>query len=427
VKKPARSSRGGSGNRNSVRGAPSFEQILDARRMLSRWLEPTPLLPCAPLSRLSGREVRLKAENLHVVGSFKIRGAYNRIARLAKRRGVIAASAGNHAQGVALAARMIGLPATIVMPQETPLIKVERTRGHGAEVILHGDSFEEAFKEASDLCARRGLTFVHAYEDPDVMAGQGTIALEILEVFPDLDAILVPVGGGGLISGIALAARALNPKVAIIGIQAKQAAPVSRAFGSRGRAPAPLARAETIADAIRFKKASDVTLPIIRAHVDEMLEVTEEEISEAIVRLVEESKLVAEGAGAVGVAALLAGRVPAKHSRVCAVISGGNIDLNLIARVVEQGLSRSNRYLVVRAQVPDKPGRLLAILSHMAQRQINVLDVVHRRAGWSVPLGNVEIELLVETRNALHAAEVINSLSAAGYAVSRVAPARARR
>ena len=404
-----------------VKGAPSVEQILDARRLLSRWLEPTPLLACAPLSRLTGREVRLKAENLHVVGSFKIRGAYNRIARLRGHKGVIAASAGNHAQGVALAARMIGIPATIVMPVETPLIKVERTRGHGAVVVLHGESFEDAYQEACRLGVERDLTFVHAYEDRDVMAGQGTIGLEVLEEFPGMDAILVPVGGGGLISGIALAVRAKSRKVAIIGIQARGAAPMARAYAASGsRMPAPLARAETIADAIRFKAVSAVTAPIVRAHVDEMLTVGEEEISEAIVRLMEEAKLVAEGAGAVGIAAMLANRLPAKYKRVCAVISGGNIDLNLVARVVEQGLSRSHRYLVVRTQVPDKPGRLLAILSHMSQRGINVLDVVHRRAGWSVPLGNVEIELLVETRNADHAADVVKSLTQAGYSVSLV-------
>ena len=249
------------------------------------------------------------------------------------------------------------------------------------------------------------------------MAGQGTIGLEILEAFPDVEAVLVPVGGGGLISGIALAVKHLNPRVKVIGVQARGAAPAVKSF--RGGRLASLSGADTIADAIKFKKASAVTMPIIRKQVDEMLDVTEEEISEAIVMLLEESKLVAEGAGAVGVAALLAGYVPRRLGRVCVVISGGNIDLNMMARVLEQGLSRASRYLVLRSQIPDKPGRLFGILAHLADRRINVLDVRHNRAGWRIPLGYVEVEVLVETRNADHAAEIIASLEKSGHKVER--------
>lgn len=401
-----------------VKGAPTFLQIEDARRALAHLITDTPTLHSAGLSRLSGRVVWLKAENLQLTGSFKVRGAYNRISRLRTRHGVIAASAGNHAQGVALAASMLGLPSTIVMPEETPIIKVDRTRAHGAEVLLHGSTFEDSFKKASQIGRARGLTFIHAYEDRDVIAGQGTIGLEILEAVPDLDAIVVPVGGGGLISGIALAAKSLSPTLKVIGVQARNAAPTARAFAGRkpaGHGPA----GETVADAIRFKKASAVTLPILRTWVDQMVEVAEEEISEAIVRLMEEAKLVAEGAGAVGVAALLAGRIPAKLRKVCLVISGGNIDLNMAARVLEQGLSRSSRYLVLRTQIPDKPGRLFAMLAHLVERKINVLDVRHNRAGWKIPLGAVEVELLVETRNAGHAGEIMASLGKAGYSVER--------
>ncbi len=405
--------------RARARGRFAFglAEIEAARLVLRGVVDPTPVLPSTGLSRRAGREVRLKAENLQVTGSFKIRGAYNRIGRLGRRRGVVAASAGNHAQGVALAARMIGIPATIVMPVETPLIKVERTRALGAEVILHGSLFEDAFRRAAEVCRERRLDFVHAYEDRDVMAGQGTIGPEILEAWPEVDAVVVPVGGGGLISGIAVAVKSLNPRAAVIGVQARGAAPTVSAFRS-GRM-APLRQADTIADAIRFKKASAVTLPVIRSYVDEMVDVGEEEISEAIVSLLEENKLVAEGAGAVGVAALMSGRIPRRYRRVCAVVSGGNIDLNMAARVIEQGLSRSHRYLVLRAQVPDKPGRLLGILAYLAERGLNVLDVQHRRAGWSIPLGRVEIEILVETRNAAHAAGIMASLKRAGYDAER--------
>ena len=399
------------------KGAPGFADLEDARRLLAPLLDPTPLLGAPGFSRLAGREVRLKAENLQVAGSFKIRGAYNRISRLKTKRGVIAASAGNHAQGVALAAARLGIPSTIVMPEETPLIKVDRTKGYGAEVILHGGSLEEAFKKANQIRARRRLTFVHAYEDRDVMAGQGTIGLEILETYPDVQAILVPVGGGGLISGIAIAVKTLKPGVRVIGVQARGAAPAVKSFreGQIARLPS----ADTLADAIRFKQASSVTMPIIRKYVDDMVDVTEEEISESMVRLLEESRLVAEGAGAVGVAAILAGRVSRRFSRVCAVISGGNVDLNMMARVVEQGLSRANRYLVLRSKIPDKPGRLYGMLTHLSERRINVLDVRHNRAGWRIPLGWVEVELLVETRNAGHIQEIIRSLNQAGYKVER--------
>jgi threonine dehydratase len=410
--------------RKRIAGGPSFSDIEEARERLAPVVDHTPMMRSPGLSRLTGRDVRLKAENLQVTGSFKIRGAYNMISRLTGKRGVIAASAGNHAQGVALAARMAGLPSVIVMPEETPLIKVERTRAHGAEVILHGDSFESAYQKATLLCELRRLRFVHAYEDREVMAGQGTIGLELLEDFPDIEAVIVPVGGGGLISGIAMAVKSINPNAAVIGVQARGAAPTVRSFlGERG---VHLPAADTIADAIKFKRASAVTLPIIRHYVDDMVDVTEEEISEAIVRLLEESKLVAEGAGAVGIAALLAGRIPRRFKRVCAVISGGNIDLNMIARVVEQGLSRSNRYLVLRMQIPDKPGRLHKILAHLALNHINVLDVRHNRAGWRIPLGAVEIEVLVETRNAGHAAEIIRSLEKAGYKVERAERGKAR-
>ena len=404
------------------KGAPDLAAIAEARARLTDLFPPTPILAPRPTRGTFPGQVKdflLKAENLQVTGSFKIRGAYNRIALMKKPGGVIAASAGNHAQGVALAASMLKRTSTIVMPEETPLIKVERTRALGAEVVLHGGSFEEAMRHARSLEKERGLTLVHAYEDRDVIAGQGTMGLEILDTLPEVDAILVPVGGGGLISGIALAVKETRPGVAVIGVQAAGAAPVAAAFRGKDMPP-PLPHVETIADAIRFKESSAITLPIIREHVDEMLTVTDEEIAAAILWLMEEAKLVVEGAGAVGVAAMLAGSIPPKHSRVCAVVSGGNIDLNLIARVVEQGLARGGRYLVLRCRIPDRPGKLFSILEHLAQLRVNVLDVRHNRAGWQIPLGIVEVEVLAETRNADHAREIVASLADAGFEVERI-------
>jgi len=408
---------------DAVKGPPDLSAIVAARGRLAGLFPPTPVLAARPMrGGFPGgiRACHLKAESLQVTGSFKIRGAYNRIALLSGgKTGVIAASAGNHAQGVALAASMLNRAATIVMPEETPLIKVERTRALGAEVVLYGASFEEAMRHALALAKDRGLTLVHAYEDRDVIAGQGSIGLEILDVLSDVDAILVPVGGGGLVSGIAIAAAGTRPGVAVIGVQAAGAAPTAAAFGGTENPPPPLAHADTIADAIRFKEASAVTLPIIREHVDEMLTVTDEEIAHAILWLMEETKLVVEGAGAAAVAAVLAGRVPARHGRVCAVVSGGNIDLNLIARVVEQGLSREGRYLVLRCRIPDRPGKLFSMLAHLAKMRVNVLDVRHNRAGWQIHLGAVEVEVLAETRNADHAAEIVVSLAGEGFDVER--------
>jgi len=295
--------------------------------------------------------------------------------------------------------------------------KVDSMRAMGATVRHKPHEEIMDAMMTPDLPFADGATYIHPFGDPLVMAGAGTVGLEIARAVPDARTVLVPVGGGGLISGIAIAVKALKPDVRVIGVQARGAAPAVKSF-REGRI-ASLPNAETLADAIRFKQASTVTMPIIRKYVDDMVDVTEEEISESMVRLLEESKLVAEGAGEVGVAALHAGRVSRRFSRVCAVISGGNVDLNMMARVVEQGLSRANRYLVLRSQIPDKPGRLYGILTHLSERRINVLDVRHNRAGWRIPLGWVEVELLVETRNAGHIREIIRSLRQAGYKVER--------
>lgn len=397
-----------------------LQRIGDAREHLAEHLGETPVLGSPELSDALGVEIALKAENLQRTGSFKIRGALHRILRLGDSEecpGVICASAGNHAQGVALAARISGLTATVVMPVATPLIKVARTRRYGAHVLLWGENYEEAYQRALDVGRERGYTYVHAFEDPDVMAGQGTIGLEILDQVDDLGAVVIPVGGGGLAAGMATAIKERRPEVAVYGVQAAGAAAMAASFES-GEA-VTLERAETIADAIRMRTASEVTLPILRRYLDGIVTVGEEAISEAMVRLLEETKMIVEGAGAVPLAAVMEEKIPKDRGRVVLMLCGGNMDLNMIGRVIEQGLSRAHRYLVLTVRVPDQPGRLHKLLSHFASKRVNVLDVDHRRAGWRIPLGQAEIELLLETRDEAHVAEILRDVDRAGYEVER--------
>ncbi len=397
-----------------------LEEIEEARGRLSGHFAATPLLSAPRLSDEIGCEVLLKAENLQQTGSFKVRGAYNRISRLGGAEecpGVICASTGNHALGVALAARVAGLTATIIMPVATPVVKVARTRSYGAHVHLWGEEYEEAYQRALDVGREHGYAFVHAYEDPEVISGQGTVGLELLEQVPDLGAVVVPVGGGGLAAGVATAIKEKSPGTAVYGVQASGAAPAAASM--EAGQPVTLETAETIADAIRFKATSEVTLPIMKRYLDGLVTVSEEVISDAVVRLLEETKMVVEGAGAVPLAALLAGKVPRDRGKVALVLAGGNMELSLLARVIEQGLARANRYLVVLTEVPDQPGRFHKLLSHLASKRVNVLDAELHRAGWRVPLDRVEIQLLLETRDAAHAEEIIRDLKRAGYRAER--------
>ncbi|MBI4470357.1 MAG: threonine ammonia-lyase [Acidobacteria bacterium] len=394
----------------------SLSDITRAAASLHGVLEPTPMLRSAGMSESLGRAVYLKAENLQRTGSFKIRGAYYKILNLTedeRGRGVIASSAGNHAQGVALAARLQGIPATIVMPEDASLFKVMRTQAYGAEVVLHGRLYDDAYQHALALQEERGLAFVHAFEDPLIMAGQGTAALEILEQLPDVDTIIVPVGGGGLISGIAAAAKSLKPDASVIGVQARGAAPGVVSFKERKLVTLP--GAETIADGIRVRTIGSQTFDHILRFVDDMVTVTDDEIAHAMVFLLEDAKLVAEGAGAVGVAALLSGRIESPGKICCAVISGGNLDLNFMAQVIEHGLTAASRHVHIGTYIPDRPGELGKILGLLSGMRVNILDVEHHRAGWDVPLGWVEVELLVETRNDEHSREILESLNQSGY------------
>lgn len=393
----------------------NLEDIRDAARALSSVVRPTPLIQSFKHSRFAGTDVYLKPENLQRTGSFKVRGAYNKIRSLTEEersRGVIASSAGNHAQGVALAAEAAGIHATIVMPLAAPLTKVLRTRGYGAEVVLHGEFYEAAYEQALTIQAERGATFVHPFNDPSVIAGQGTIGLEIFDEMPDVDTVLVPIGGGGLISGVAIALKALNPKIRIVGVQASGAPAALRALDA-GKLVS-LDRADTIADGIKVRTLGELTYSYISRFVDEIVLVDDEEIGMAMVDLLESSKLVVEGAGAVTVAALMNHRVENLGRKACAILGGGNVDINLVARVIERGLSRAGRYALLQVRIQDQPGQLLKILEVLAARRVNILDVVHYRSAWRVPIGSVEVEMLVETRDSSHAREIAQLLRVTG-------------
>jgi threonine dehydratase len=350
-----------------------------------------------------------------------VRGAYNKINHLSaedRARGVIAGSAGNHAQGVALAAKLHNIKATIVMPIHAPLTKVTATKALGAEVILAGNTFDEAVAHSRELQAEHNYTYVHAFDDELVIAGQGTIGWEIVEDLPQANVIVVPIGGGGIISGIALAAKNLLPNVRVIGVQAAGCAPVNQSL-KEGH-PVEFPGAQTIADGIAVKRPGEKTLKMIAELVDEVVEVSEEEIARAIYHCVQSSRLVVEGAGAAGVAALLAHKVKVEPTdTVCTVLCGGNIDGNLLARVLEQVMVRQGRYMILRLTVQDRPGGIAALLDHVAESGANVIDIFHRRALWLAPLGRVGIELVLEVRDGEHGADVMKHLTGAGYHVER--------
>ena len=397
--------------------AVTIDDIRAARANLVEGVRRTPIVPFSTLARSTGAAgVWLKCENLQRAGSFKVRGASNRIAALTaneRARGVITASAGNHAQGLAVAAAASGVRATVVMPASTPLAKIEATRGYGAEVILHGDAYPEASDEAERLAGERGMVEVHAFDDPLVVAGQGTVGLEILEDLPEIDTLIVPVGGGGLIAGVALAAKALRPRVRIIGVQAENAPGTERSF--RQRTLLQVAPAPTIADGVRSGGPGEVTLPIILDCVDDIVLVSESDIAQAMVLLVERAKLVVEGAGALGVAALQAQKVPAAGRNVGVVISGGNVDLQRLARIVEHGMMQAGRYMNITVGVEDRPGTLAPLSSLLAAAGANILSVAHHRFGFALPVGWVEVALLLEVRNPGHAREVEAALEDGGF------------
>lgn len=398
----------------------SLRDIEKARKALAGVARETPLLLSHTVSDLSGAQVFLKAENMQRTGSFKIRGAYVKIAGLTpedRARGVIAASAGNHAQGVAVAASIARIRATVVMPETASLPKVMATKRYGANVILHGRNYGEAFAHALDLQRSEGLTFIHPFDDWEIMSGQGTVGIEILEKEPDLDAIVVPVGGGGLIAGIATAVKGRSSKTKVIGVQSAGAPSCFESFKSG--ALKTVENTSTIADGIAIESCGQRTFSVIQRLVDDVVTVEDDAIVHCIVLLLERMKLLVEGAGAVGLAAVLTGKLSMPGQRIAIVLSGGNIDVNLLARVIEHGLTSAGRFLVVRVRLVDQPGQLLKFLEILAQERVNILNIEHHRAGLPLPVNQAEVELTLETRDAEHCAKILNELQNAGYHVWR--------
>jgi len=388
--------------------APGLPEIERARERLEGVARVTPVFPSETLSRLAGRPVRLKAENLQRTGSFKIRGAYVKLSSLEpehREAGVVAASAGNHGQAVAWAARELGAEARIFMPQDSPMAKVDATRNYGAEVELTGPAFEETLATALAYVEETGATFVHPYEDLHVMSGQGTIGLELSEQVEELETVVIPIGGGGLASGISLALRAVRPGLRLVGVQAAGTRPGGSGY--------------TIADGIAVKEPGELTMSILDETLDDIVVVEDEQIAEAIVLLVERTKLVVEGAGAASVAAILGG-LAGGSGPVLALLSGGNIDASLMVQVMRHGLAFHGRYLVLRTRVPDHPGELAKLLDLLAAERVNVVEVEHQRESAVVPIGYTGVELTLLTRDTEHCNQLIAQLEAWGYPVQRL-------
>jgi threonine dehydratase len=394
------------------------DDIVAARELLRDVISPTPVLRSRALSELVGGPVFLKCENLQRTGSFKVRGAYNRIARLTdaeRARGVVAASAGNHAQGVAFAAGLLGCAATVVMPQGAPLPKVQATHGYGAEVILHGHIVEDALGEALAIAERTGAVFIHPYNHPDIVAGQGTLGFEVFEQCPQVRTVVIPVGGGGLAAGVAVAIKSLDPDIRIVGVQAEGIAPYPGSLAAGH--PVSVTSAPTMADGIAVSQPGDIPFAILAALAERVVTVSEESLSRALVLCLERAKQVVEPAGVAGVAALL------EHSRdftppVVVVLSGGNIDPMLLSKLLRHGLTAAGRYLAFRCRLPDRPGSLAKLLSDLADLGANVLEVSHERLAPRLHVDEVEVVLQVETRGPEHCGDVIGALRAEGYTLA---------
>ncbi len=392
-----------------------FDDVVAASETLRGIVTATPMLHSWVLSERIGGPVFLKCENLQRTGSFKARGAYVRISRLTddeRSRGVVAASAGNHAQGVAFAAALLGTKATVVMPEGAPLPKIAATRSYGAEIILHGTRIEDALARAIALAQDQGAVFIHPFEHPDVVAGQGTVGLEIVAQCPEVRTIVVPVGGGGLAAGIAIAARGSDPSIRVIGVQAEAAAPFPASIAAGH--PVPVESAPTMADGIAVACPGELALRILAELAEQIVTVSEEALSRALLLCLERAKQVVEPAGAAGVAALL-DDPRSVEPPVAVVLSGGNIDPLLLAKVLRHGLSAAGRYLTFRCRLPDRPGALATLLTELAELGANVLDVVHARFTPHLRVGEVEVQLQVETRGPGHCDGVIGQLRKSGY------------
>ena len=398
--------------------------LSDVQAALGRIRESIYLSPCArseTMSQQTGNSIYLKLDNLQFTGAFKERGALNKLLMLTKEereRGVIAASAGNHAQGVAYHAVRRGIHAQICMPLTTPLTKVSATKSFGAEVILHGANYDETCEEAVRRSQQENMTFIHPFDDDAVIAGQGTLGLEIMQQQPDIEAIVAPIGGGGLIGGIACAVKESNPKIKIFGVQ-PALLPSMKVAVAEGK-PVTLNPASTIADGIAVRRAGDRTLPLVQKYVDDIVTVDDEEIANAVLLLLEREKTLAEGAGAAAIAALLNRHVPLAGKRIAVLVCGGNIDVTLLARIIERGMVKDGRLVRLRIHLPDYPGALHNLTGILAQHRANIVETSYDRAYHGVSLGDTAIEITMETRGPDHIAELLSALNAGGYSHERI-------
>lgn len=401
--------------------AVTLENIRIAERRIRDHILLSPCCHSVDLSEMTGQQVYVKLDNLQRTGAFKERGALNKILTLTdeeKRRGVIAASAGNHGQAVAYHATQRGIRAVVVMPMATPLVKIDATQRFGARVVLHGANYDEAYGEAMRLCEAEGLTFLHPFNDPAVICGQGSIGLEILDQVPGLEAVVVPVGGGGLISGVACAIKETNPGIRVIGVQTERLPSMLRA--EEAGHPVTIPANVTIADGIAVRRAGDVTLPLVERYVDELVVVDEEEIANAILVLLEKEKTLAEGAGAVALAALLNHRTTLANQKTAVLVCGGNIDVSLLAKIIERGLIKDGRRVRIRVRLPDRPGALHGLTKILLEQQANIIETVHNRSGAGISLGDTAIDISLETRGKDHVAALSRALDEAQYQHERI-------
>ena len=395
-----------------------LNQIISAREKMKGIVHQTPLDFSQTFTDMSHNEVYLKLENLQKTGSFKVRGSINKLTSLSKEelsKGVIAASAGNHAQGVAYSSKMLNIPCTIVMPKGAPLSKIQATKNYGAEIVLEGDVFDDALAHAMELSEKQGFTLVHTFDDDEIIAGQGTVGLEILEQLPDVEAIICPVGGGGLIAGIAVAVKEKNPNVAIYGVEAS-ACP-SMAQSLLEKKPITVPSSPTVADGIAVKKPGVRNLEIVEKYVDDLVTVDELEMIRTMFLLLERNKLLVEGSGASSLAALLYEKLNIKGKKVVALLSGGNVDVNFISRIIERGMVEAGRYARFSIIIVDKPGELQRVLTNITEADANILSVHHTRMGRNIYPGYTEIEIAVETKSHEHILDLQKALTAKGYRV----------
>ena len=395
------------------------EDVRAARIAIGSEVVRTPCLLSKTLSQITGAEVWLKFENLQFTAAFKERGALNKLLTLdadQRKRGVIAMSAGNHAQGIAYNAHRLGIPATIVMPKPTPMVKVQQTESHGATVILHGEKLEEAAAHAHELAEKRGLTFVHPFDDPHVIAGQGTIALEMLEDAPQIDTMIVPIGGGGLISGMAVAAKSVNPQIEMVGVQAE----LYPSMYAKLKGETAACDGDSLAEGIAVKYPGELTFDIVKALVDEVLLVGERDLEHAVAMLLSIEKTVVEGAGAAGLAALLSNPSRFRGRKVGLVLCGGNIDTRLLANVLLRDLARDGRIARLRIRLKDRPGQLFGVARVFDQQQVNIIEIYHQRVFTNLPAKGLITDIECETRDRAHLERLIEALRAAGYEVRPV-------